>query len=621
MSTRMNGSVRPPVARGYRPAVLVFLLSILISVVAFAATRHSEARRRESEFKELAIRPVAAVQERIGLYLEEIQSIGRFYAASRFVERSEFGAFVQGISSRRGAIEALAWAPRVPAAGRAAFESDARGQVPGDFQILEPDKAGDLVRAAQRDTYYPLWYVEPAERDKAVLGLDLGSNPVYLEALMRARNQGALVATRSLAAMGDAPAETAVAAILPIYFSDILHGEVTADTDDQLYGLVVAIFRIGDLVDEALARSGARGVVLRIYDQKEGPARPLVYARPGLARAAGEEERFEGVREPPQGLVYAAAMEVADRTWLMECTPSPEYLAATRSWQSWAVLAVGLLFSCLLAAYVGSVVGRAAWADQLVRERTGELSEANQRLQGEIAERRRAEEALRSRNRELESFVYMASHDLRTPLVSIEGFARLLAEDYSDRLDDEGKEYLWRVRANAANMDSLLRDLLELSRVTSTEEPKERVSVAAVLTQVLDELDHAIKESRAEVVLPDDLPTVSASPTRLRQVFSNLISNAIKFAREGVDPRVEVVWKEGAGEYRFRVKDNGIGIPEEHRDDVFELFGRLKEKDVPGSGVGLAIVKRIVEAHGGEVGVEGAAGEGSTFWFTLPKTV
>jgi len=122
-------------------------------------------------------------------------------------------------------------------------------------------------------------------------------------------------------------------------------------------------------------------------------------------------------------------------------------------------------------------------------------------------------------------------------------------------------------------------------------------------------------------VLPDDLPTVSASPTRLRQVFSNLISNAIKFAREGVDPRVEVLWKEGAGEYRFLVKDNGIGIPEEHREGIFELFGRLKEKDVPGSGVGLAIVKRIVEAHGGEVGVEGAAGGGSAFWFTLPKTV
>jgi len=619
MSTGVNGSGRPPGSRGYRPAVLVFLISVLISVVAFAATRHSEAKRRESGFKELAIRPIAAVQERIGLYLEEVQSIGRFYAASRFVERSEFGAFVRGIPSRRSAVEALAWAPRVPAAERAAFEADARREVAGDFEILEVSRTGDLVRAGERDAYYPLWYVEPAERDEAVLGLDLGSNPTYLEALMMARDRGGLAATRSLAVVGEGQAETSVAVILPIYFADILHSEATSNPDDPLYGFVVGVFRTRALVDEALATSGAWGVVLRIYDQKEGTSRPLIYARPGLADAAGRESRGEDMQTLPEGLMYEATMEVADRTWLIECTPSPQYLAAAWSWQSWAVLAAGLLFSFLLTAYVVSVLGRAAYADHLVTERTGELSEANQRLEGEIAERRRAEEALKSRNRELESFVYMASHDLRTPLVGIEGFARLLSEEYSDRLDEEGKEYLWRVRANAANMNSLLRDLLELSRVTSTQEPEERVPVAAVLTQVLNELDHAIQASEADVSVPEGLPTVSASPTRLRQVFSNLISNAIKFAREGVNPRVEVTWEETAGGYRFLVKDNGIGIPQEHRREVFELFWRLKEKDVPGSGVGLAIVKRIVEAHGGEVGVEEAAGGGSAFWFTLPK--
>jgi signal transduction histidine kinase len=222
------------------------------------------------------------------------------------------------------------------------------------------------------------------------------------------------------------------------------------------------------------------------------------------------------------------------------------------------------------------------------------------------------------RNRELESFVYMASHDLRTPLVSIDGFARLLEEDYADRLDADGREYLGRVRANAADMDSLLSDLLELSRVTTTEEPKETVPVADVVEQALQQLDHAIRESGAAVIVPDDLPEVSASPTRLRQVFTNLIGNAIKFSRQDAGPRIEITWDELRDGHRFRVADNGIGIPEPYREQIFEIFTRLKDKDVSGTGVGLTIVRRIIERHGGKVGVESRPGEGSTFWFTLP---
>jgi signal transduction histidine kinase len=615
--TSLVGSLR---ARRYGPALLVLILSLFLSLAAFTATRTSEQKRRESEFNERARGPAAAVQQNIDLYLEEIQSIGKFYAASRLVERGEFQAFVQGILSRRRAIEALEWAPRVEGAQRRAFEAEAQREISGDFRILELGEDGRRVAAGRRQVYYPVWYVEPFEHNETALGIDLGANPIYANALGSARARDAIAATRPFPLPREDDGELCVAVLVAIYHGGIAVGDPSQEPGDQVHGFVVGVFRVGDLVDEALERARTGLVEVSLYEQRPAATRRVLYPRPRVATAAEDRGAAEPDDGPAGGLVYSTTVQVAGRRWRMECIPTARYLASNKGWMSWAVLAAGLLLTGLLTAYVMTVLGRATWAEGLVAERTAELSQTNERLEEEVRERRRAEDALTARNRELESFVYTASHDLRTPLVSIEGFARLLEEDYADRLDSEGREYLWRVRANAADMDSLLSDLLELSRVTRTQAPKGTVSVAEVVAQALQQLDHAIKDSGATVVVPEDLPTVCASATRLTQVFTNLLSNAIKFSREGADPRVEIAWEKRPDAYRFLVRDNGIGIPEEYRERVFELFTRLKEKEVAGTGIGLAIVKRIVEDHGGELGVESEAGQGSTFWFTLPHT-
>jgi len=235
----------------------------------------------------------------------------------------------------------------------------------------------------------------------------------------------------------------------------------------------------------------------------------------------------------------------------------------------------------------------------------------------DITEQRKAQEALQAKNSELQSFVYTVSHDLRGPLVSVDGFAKLLADEYSERLDAQGQHYLERLQANVSRMDSMLSDLLELSRVGRTDEPRQAVEVRQVVADALDSLAAVIRESGAQVKVADDLPTVWYSRTRLFQVFSNLISNAIRFSRPGEVPQVEIGWLPQVRSYVFFVKDNGIGIAEGDGPKVFEIFSRLKQKDVEGTGIGLAIVKRIVENHGGEVGVDSVPGQGSTFWFTV----
>jgi len=238
----------------------------------------------------------------------------------------------------------------------------------------------------------------------------------------------------------------------------------------------------------------------------------------------------------------------------------------------------------------------------------------------DITERQQMEDQLGAKNRELESFVYTVSHDLRAPLVSMAGFARLLSEEYADRIEAEGQQYLRRIHANIDSMNALLTELLELSRIGRLEEHKEEFSVGEAVRKTLEDHTGMIEQSGARIKVAEEWPVVRASRARLSQIFSNLISNAIKFSRKGVIPELEIGWEPAAAGYRFFVRDNGIGIKESHLQGVFEIFSRLKEKEVEGTGIGLAIVKRVVEDHGGQVGVNSAPGEGSTFWFTLPAS-
>jgi PAS domain S-box-containing protein len=239
----------------------------------------------------------------------------------------------------------------------------------------------------------------------------------------------------------------------------------------------------------------------------------------------------------------------------------------------------------------------------------------------DITERREMEDALEAKNSELEAFVYTVSHDLRAPLVSMAGFARLLDEECGDKINEDGREYLQRIHNNITSMSALLTDLLELSRIGRVEEHKEDVAVSDVIEKVIEEHAILLEEAGAQVDITGNLPTVHGSRTRLAQVFSNFVTNALKFSREGVAPRIEVGCEQVDGAFRFHVKDNGIGIKESDISKVFTIFSRLRQKDVEGSGIGLAIVKRVIEDHGGQVGVESTPGEGSTFWFTLPAAI
>ncbi len=221
---------------------------------------------------------------------------------------------------------------------------------------------------------------------------------------------------------------------------------------------------------------------------------------------------------------------------------------------------------------------------------------------------------------EMEDFAYSASHDLQAPLRTFEGYARWLVDDYGEVLGDAGRHLCEEIIDDALHMKKLLDGLLEYSRIGRIHTQAVDVEVRRVLDWVLHDLQLEVNDTGANVQLPESLPTVMYSEVRLVQIFSNLISNALKFTN-GEGPRVSVACEDQERYYRFAVSDNGIGIAEEHFGRIFEIFKRLHTREAyPGTGAGLTIVKKIVESNGGQIGVESAPGVGSTFWFTVPKT-
>lgn len=231
-------------------------------------------------------------------------------------------------------------------------------------------------------------------------------------------------------------------------------------------------------------------------------------------------------------------------------------------------------------------------------------------------------EELRRSNAELEQFAYVASHDLQEPLRKIASFCQLLEKRYGDKFDERGIEYLGFAVDGAKRMQVLINDLLTFSRVGRLNATRTEVDLGTVLASAVSNLTAAIDESGAEIVLPQEpLPSVDGDPTLLTMVWQNLIGNAVKFGRQGVAPRVVVDCRaDGDGSWLFSVSDNGIGVGDEFVDKVFVIFQRLHGRDAyTGTGIGLALCKKIVEYHGGTIWIDTSYSGGTRFEFTLPR--
>jgi len=277
------------------------------------------------------------------------------------------------------------------------------------------------------------------------------------------------------------------------------------------------------------------------------------------------------------------------------------------------------------------------------------LTAVNRNLQKEIEDRKLSEQKIKKLNfqllenneqlkttiEELDRFAYVASHDLQEPLRKILIFSDKLEQGYRDKLNAEAASYVEKIVKSSERMHQLINDLLKFSRYTNDNYGFEKTDLNLILKDVLSDVETEIQKKKAHVMV-DELPTIWAIPSQMRQVFQNLISNSLKFSREGVDPEIKIFGKKASGSeifglnkklpnenyFQIYFKDNGIGFDPKYAKEIFVVFKRLHSyHDFEGTGIGLSICKKIIEKHNGSINAESALNEGSTFTITLPERI
>jgi signal transduction histidine kinase len=305
------------------------------------------------------------------------------------------------------------------------------------------------------------------------------------------------------------------------------------------------------------------------------------------------------------------------------------------------ILAVGLLIAWLashritsplvrltrtaedLAGQHAPASGREPEGDEMVRLETvfrsmvAHVRESQRELETRVTTRTTE---LQERNEELESFAYSISHDLRAPLRAMDGFSQALLEEYGDKLDATGRQYAERVKAGARRMDLLIRDLLAYSKMTRADIKVGPIELERVIRSALEQVEEDARGRGARVVVEEHLPPVLGHESTLTQVVMNLLANGIKFVPAGRIPELRIRTESRDGLVRLWILDNGIGIPSEYHERIFRVFERLHRVDeYPGTGIGLAIVRKGVERMGGRVGLESEPDRGTSFWIDLPR--
>jgi signal transduction histidine kinase len=425
--------------------------------------------------------------------------------------------------------------------------------------------------------------------------------------------------------------------------------------DNVLLGVILAEI-VPQKLAEILATPRSGGGILALFDRKglvlslvRGPEVPISVLRfkekdPMALHVIRTGKIVTGIDQLPGEDIdrLAARVPIGDLGWVAGASrPLSEVMAPVRQNLLYILLAVSAvtLLSLLVAQLMArSIINSVA----VVREGAASLAAGNktrvrlpeilelrdlaltfnymaEQLTVHASSLQKTADELRRSNEELEAFSYSVSHDLRAPLRAIDGFANALMEDHAGRLEEEGLRYLSIIRENTERMGQLIDDLLSYSRLGRKEPSFEEIDMQALARVVAQDLE-AAGEANQSALRIGDLPPAVGDPTLIRQTLSNLLSNAFKFSSSQEHPKVEVGGRQESEENVYWVRDNGVGFDMAYSHKLFTIFQRLHAmKEFPGTGVGLAIVQRVMQKHGGRAWAEGAVNQGATFYFAVPR--
>ncbi len=602
-------------------AYAVLLVALALALLAYFYVRQNVEASVRDQLDETVRAAQDAIDRQMDSYVEAmLGSRGLFYASSS-VEEGEWDDYADGIDleERYEGMQALGYAERVETSERESFEDQIadrlREEGLGDRPALRPE--------GRRLEYFPLAFVEPFDEvNQDLLGHDAYPDPVYRAVMDRARDTGQAQATGKVYVLTEAPEgsraelalEPGLVVYLPVYSKDATVDNA-AQRQRALEGFVVAYLEAEGLLRGTL-ESFDPSIDFEIYDGENLGPNSLLYDDDGVLRA-GETQEPVGFFAAIETFVNSLAsvpggtelsdlrqIELAGREYdlYFEALPGAAGEGGSQLLPLFVLLS-GLVVSLLLFGVTFMLV-----RSRLLAEKAGrDLEDANHELE--------------ATNRELEAFSYSVSHDLRAPLRSIDGFSQILVEDYADEIDEEGRDYLTRVRSASQRMGTLIDDILGLSRVTRGSMERKRLDLGALAEEVAEELREARPERKVEFSAQKGLE-VWGDPKLLRVALVNLIGNAWKFTAKKPEARVEFGLSERLSHRGhvpvYYVRDNGAGFDEAYSAKLFGAFQRLHRADeFEGTGIGLATVQRVVHRHGGRIWAEGEVGRGATFYFTL----
>ncbi len=605
-------------------AYAVLLGALALTLLAYFYVQQRVENEARDRFDETVTAAQEAIDRRMSSYVDAMLGARGLFPASESVEREEWRGYVEGveIEDRYKGIQAIGYVRYVSPGERDEFED----RLAETFREEGLQSSPAVQPGGERSGYYPVTFVEPFnEVNENLLGRDRYTEPAHRDAMDRARDTGEAEATGKVymfsEASGNSGANIAlvpgIAMYLPIYKKD----EPTGTVDERrsaLDGFVVCYLTTGELFQDIFEEPYEPEIDFEVYDGNELTPGNLLYNDDAVLRAGEALGRPDGsvsgtIEETtglpvggsagPPGLNRSGKVEVAGRELWVYFEALPGFQVDGQSRLPLFVLLSGFAVSLLLFG-ITFMLARS----RLRAEKAGQdLAEANRELE--------------ATNKELESFSYSVSHDLRAPLRSIDGFSQILLEDYADELDEEGRDYLGRVRASSQRMGRLIDDLLSLSRVTRGAIRRERVSLSALAEEVAEGFREANPDRGVEFSAQRGLE-VWGDPRLLRVALVNLIGNAWKFTEKEPEARISFGMDEKLSQRSlvpiYYVRDNGAGFDMTYADKLFGAFQRLHAADeFEGTGIGLATVQRIVRRHGGQIWAEGEVGRGATFYFTM----
>jgi signal transduction histidine kinase len=617
------GGLRP-MSRKWFPAAVFFTGIVLTLLAVYYASRTIQLRTR-AQFETAALRVRNSIRERFEIYDAMLHGAAGFIAVEKQVTRERFRKYVERLSLevKYPGVQGIGFAPKVPVSEKDAMVAVIRQEGEQHFKIWPETTRSDL---------FPVAYLEPEDaRNEAALGYDMFDEPARREAMERARDTGKSAASSRLMLVQEISPEkqTGFLIYFPVYEGGTIP-ETIEERRTRLQGFVYSAFRAGDLFTR-IFNEEAPGAQLEIFDGSNTDNGNLLF------RSATEKLSPLPFRK---SYVDVKTVDISGRTWTTRFFAQPEL---EQVWIVLLLLAGGSLLSGVMF-YLTRAEGRARRAAEraagqlqvsevALRESEERLRRYATELEHRVAERTAN---LAQSIQSLEGVLYHVAHDLRAPLRSMASFTNILIEEYGPRLDERGRDYARRVSNAAQRMDRLVQDLLAFGRLAHVAVPVARVNLEAEVNLVLARFAEEIETRGAKVEVRGPLPPVKANAGILVQALSNLISNGLKFVPPETQPHLRIFAERkkppvdadekingtapsGEEFVRLWIEDNGIGIAPEYHERIFRMFERLHAVDTyPGTGIGLAIVRKGMERMGGRVGLESAGSGGSRFWLDLP---